>query len=91
MPRAVRPRELLGAVCHSLETWYAYWTREGFLPVRHAWLARAAGMGETVAVQSAATEMRGVFAGLDGDGALVLETADGRRRVTSGEVVFRQA
>jgi BirA family biotin operon repressor/biotin-[acetyl-CoA-carboxylase] ligase len=82
--------ELLASVCRSLETWYVGWKREGFSPVRDAWLARAAGMGETMAVRSATTEMRGVFAGLDGDGALLLETADGRRRVTSGEVVFGQ-
>lgn len=84
-------RELLAAVCLSLETWYLRWIRSGFMPVREAWLARAAWMGQTMAVRSATSELRGVFAGLDSDGALLLETLDGPRRITSGEVVFGQA
>jgi BirA family biotin operon repressor/biotin-[acetyl-CoA-carboxylase] ligase len=35
--------------------------------------------------------VRGRFAGLDQEGALLLETADGTRRIVSGELLGRAA
>jgi len=88
---AIAPRDLLLAVCRALEAWYARWRGEGFEPVREAWLGRAAGMGQTMAVRLIDDRLSGIFVGLDAGGALVLETDSGRRRVTAGEISFGQA
>lgn len=88
---AITPRNLLLSVCRALEAWYARWRVEGFEPVRGAWLARAAGMGQTMAVHLLDDRLSGIFVGLDPGGALVLETDSGRRRVTAGEVSFGHA
>jgi BirA family biotin operon repressor/biotin-[acetyl-CoA-carboxylase] ligase len=88
---AISVRDLLPAVCRALESWYCRWNSEGFAPVREAWLARAAGMGEAMAVRLPASRLSGVFGGMDDDGALLLKTGEGLRRITSGEVLFGHA
>ena len=50
---------------------------EGFAPVRAAWLARAAGVGEDIRVRLERATLFGRFLDLDEDGALLLE--DGGR------------
>ncbi len=65
--------------------WFAEWSA-GFGPVRDAWLARAAFLGETVSARLPGETCRGVFEGIDADGALVLATERGRRRFASAEV-----
>lgn len=76
------------AVLRRFWVWYARWMSEGFAPVRDEWLARAAALGETIAVRLQDETIEGVFAGLDGDGALLLDVAGGRRRITAGDVFF---
>lgn len=51
-----------------------------------AWRARALPEGTPISVRGAAGPLSGRFAGLDGDGALLLETAEGVRRIVAGEV-----
>jgi BirA family transcriptional regulator, biotin operon repressor / biotin---[acetyl-CoA-carboxylase] ligase len=60
----------------------AVWLNEGFGPVRACWLARAHPLGTALR----AGQVNGIFAGLGDDGALLIETADGPRRVVGGEV-----
>jgi BirA family biotin operon repressor/biotin-[acetyl-CoA-carboxylase] ligase len=88
---AVPPRDLLATVCGALEAWYGRWRIQGFAPVREAWLERAAGMGQTMAVRLLDERLAGVFVGLDPGGALMLETESGRRLVTAGDVTFGRA
>lgn len=73
-----------------LEFWYDAWRVDGFAPVRQAWLDHAAGMGQGVTVRLAdTTVIEGRFGGLDANGALLLDTADGARRpVMAGDVFF---
>lgn len=68
--------------------WYDAWASKGFAPVREAWLARAAGLGEPIRVRLMDREMNGVFEDLDEDGALLLRQPDGLARVTAGDVFF---
>lgn len=62
------------------------WLQQGFEPIRAAWLARAHPVGSPLRVGLGARVLEGRFAGLDTDGALLLDTADGRRRITAGDV-----
>lgn len=63
------------------------WEQDGFAPVRLAWLTRAHPVGAALRVTLQGRAMNGRFAGLDEDGALLLDTAEGRRRVLAGDVV----
>lgn len=71
---------------HALDGWLNTWHNEGFAPVRTAWLARAHPPGVALSVMLGAEKVNGKFAGLDTDGALLLETPNGRQRIVSGEV-----
>jgi BirA family biotin operon repressor/biotin-[acetyl-CoA-carboxylase] ligase len=70
----------------ALEAWLDTWQKEGFAPVRTAWLARAHPAGVALSVTVGAEKISGTFAGLDNDGALLLETPNGRQRIVSGEI-----
>lgn len=50
---------------------------EGFEPTRSAWLARAAHIGTQIELLQPGNHVQGVFSGLGGDGALMLEKPDG--------------
>lgn len=65
------------------------WNRgNGFATVRADWLARAAGLGETVRVRLADKEISGRFDSLDDAGALVLVVPDGGKVVVvAGDVL----
>ncbi len=62
------------------------WLREGFAPIRAGWLARAYGLGDTVGVRLPRERLSGRFIDLDRDGVLLLETAQGPRRIAAGEI-----
>jgi BirA family biotin operon repressor/biotin-[acetyl-CoA-carboxylase] ligase len=82
------PEQGLQAFLTHLEQWLPRWESEGFRPVRAAWLARARGLGSEVTVTLTGRQERGIFRGLDADGAMILGTADGARRITAGDVAF---
>jgi BirA family biotin operon repressor/biotin-[acetyl-CoA-carboxylase] ligase len=87
--RAVTPEAALAAYAAALDGWLARWVRDGFPPVRRAWLDRAVGLGGPVTVRLEPDDVAGRFLGLDGEGALELETAAGERRlITAGDVFF---
>ena len=62
------------------------WSMRGFEPIRAAWLARAHPIGTTLRVNVGDRPEQGTFAGLNDDGALLLDTADGQLRIVSGDV-----
>ena len=67
------------------------WRREGFETVRAAWLAKAGPLGTEVDVKLGEGLVRGRFAGLDREGALLLDTAMGPRKIVSGELLGHAA
>lgn len=83
----VSPADLLAAIAAAAEVWLAVWAEgEGFETVREAWLKRAHPLGERMSIDTGSERIGGVFMGLDGEGALMLETQDGTRRFTYGDV-----
>lgn len=100
-PGALRPVSLLGEVGAQVapETLLdhlaaAYARREaefkarGFVPIREAWLARAAKLGQTITARTAARETSGTFETVDASGALVLHTSEGRVAIPAADVYF---
>lgn len=81
-------RDVMEPYLDSLRLWYTRWRDDGFAPLREAWLARAQGLGETAEVRLGEERVRGRFLDIDSDGALQLETAEGLRAITAGDVFF---
>ena len=64
----------------------------GFAEIRKLWLARAAGLGERVAIHTGTMTLEGIFDTIDDSGCLIVRTAEGRRvPVAAGEVFFGSA
>ena len=59
--------------------------------MRAHWLAKAGPLGGEVDVKLGDELVRGRFGGLDREGALLLETPSGPRRIVSGELLGRAA
>jgi BirA family transcriptional regulator, biotin operon repressor / biotin---[acetyl-CoA-carboxylase] ligase len=80
----VTVEEVLAALMQHFGQGLEAWTQGGFGPVREAWLRRGPSAGQAMR----AGDLTGRFAGLAGDGALLLETGNGTRRVVAGEVAY---
>jgi BirA family biotin operon repressor/biotin-[acetyl-CoA-carboxylase] ligase len=63
------------------------WRADGFIPIREEWLGRSYPVGAAIRATSAGKPVTGHFAGLDVDGALLLDTPEGRQRIIAGDVV----
>jgi BirA family biotin operon repressor/biotin-[acetyl-CoA-carboxylase] ligase len=75
----------------ALGDWLTIWQQDGFAPVRTAWLARAHPPGTQLGVALSDRFVTGGFAGIDTDGALLLDTPQGRGRVVAGDVQLQPA
>lgn len=82
------PEAALEILAGAFARWLALYRGQGFGPLRDAWLSRAARLGQQIEARLPAETLRGVFADLDADGALVLHTPAGPRRISAAEVVF---
>ena len=83
------PAEMLGLVAEHFLRRYEQWQNgRGFSTLRAAWLERAQGLGQGIRVRLPQAELVGRFAGLAEDGALLLATGSGTRRIEAGEVFF---
>ena len=86
LPRVAFLQELL----RVLDDLYASVQREGFASVLAAWREYAVTLGQEVRVIGpAGEEFEGVAADIDAEGALLVDTAEGRRRVLAGDVSIR--
>lgn len=85
---AVSPDEFLDLLAPSFARWQAQLVTWGFAPLRTAWTARAARLGQTITARTGATSQTGRFEGIDEDGALVLTTAAGRQAIPAGDIHF---
>jgi len=73
---------LLDCLARYLEDW----SDSGFAHIREAWLARAHPLGTPLRASIGGRTEEGLFAGLDEDGAMLLDTPDGRKRIVAGDV-----
>jgi BirA family transcriptional regulator, biotin operon repressor / biotin---[acetyl-CoA-carboxylase] ligase len=81
---------ILLRLASAMTAWYEICLRDGFQPVRKAWLLRSSGLGHAIRARLADSEREGVFEDLDEDGALLLrESAGTLTRITAGDVFFR--
>jgi BirA family biotin operon repressor/biotin-[acetyl-CoA-carboxylase] ligase len=82
---------LLARVLAELQALFEIYAAAGFPALRGAWQQRNAFADLPVRILGEAESLSGRCAGVDEDGALLLETETGLRRVLSGEVSLRVA
>ncbi len=85
--------ELFATLSDSWAEFRGLWDNgRGFGEIRKLWLARAAGLGQAVAIQSGASTVEGTFDTIDEQGCLIVRTAGGKRvPISAGDVYFGSA
>jgi BirA family biotin operon repressor/biotin-[acetyl-CoA-carboxylase] ligase len=89
LPELPSRSRLLARLLLELEAALATFEGAGFGAFREPWTARCAHLNAPVTLAGEAGGVEGVCRGVDDDGALLLETATGIRRVVSGDVSLR--
>lgn len=82
------PERLLAHLAPAFERWEHRLTTYGFEPVRHAFLARVARLGQPLIARTQRDEVQGMFETIDDTGALVLRTAQGRVAIPAADIFF---
>ncbi|MGY3439564.1 MULTISPECIES: biotin--[acetyl-CoA-carboxylase] ligase [unclassified Marinovum] len=85
---AVTPEEFLTPLAAAFAAHEASFATYGFAPIRAAWMARAARLGEVITARTGTSEITGTFTDVDAHGNLVLETAKNRLAVPAADVFF---
>jgi BirA family transcriptional regulator, biotin operon repressor / biotin---[acetyl-CoA-carboxylase] ligase len=80
------PSALVGEFTEHFQSWLKRWRMAGFAPVRTAWLAHATSLGEVIAVRLEEATLHGRFVDIDHEGSLLLETPEGHRCISAGEI-----
>lgn len=84
----IAPVDFLDALADAYARAEAQFTQFGFEPIRQAWLARAARLGEEIVARTATSETRGIFETIDPLGHLILRTPQGRQAIAAADVFF---
>lgn len=88
---APTPMAFLASLRPKLAAWSACIDRDGFEPLRQAWLKRAHGLGQQARVVQGDQTLEGRIAGLTSRGELELDTQAGRRLIAAGDVFLPNA
>src|SRR5437763_2130583 len=85
--------ELFATLSDAWADFRGIWNNgHGFDEIRRLWLARAAGLGEPVAIQAGGSVVEGTFDTIDDTGCLIVRTADGKLvPISAGDVYFGSA
>ena len=84
----ITPEAFLDALAPAYVAWEAAFQTEGFAPLRAAWLAHAARLGETIRARTGKGSREGVFEGIDAQGNLILRAPQGKLAIPAAEVFF---
>ncbi len=84
----IAPASFLARLAQAFATEAQSFETLGFAPTRTKWLSRAARQGKVITAHTGKVRLRGVFETVDADGALVLQTLDGRHKITAADIYF---
>ena len=84
----ITPEAFLDLLAAAYARYEAQIMTYGFAPIREAWLARAARLGERITARLPHEEVTGRFDTVDENGQLVISTAHGPRRIAAADVFF---
>ncbi|HTT76395.1 MAG TPA: biotin--[acetyl-CoA-carboxylase] ligase [Candidatus Binataceae bacterium] len=82
---------IASALLQKLDTRYMETERHGFATIRPLWERYSALTGRPVTVVDGGSRIMGMVTGIDADGALLLETAEGPTRILTGDVSIEGA
>lgn len=85
---AIGADDFLSVLAVAFDDWHRQMRDFGFGPIRTAWLARAAMLGETITARTGTVETTGRFEGIDETGALILSGPRGRQAIPAADVYF---
>ncbi|MDC0737007.1 biotin--[acetyl-CoA-carboxylase] ligase [Cognatishimia sp. SS12] len=85
---AVTPEAFLEVLAQAYAAWEMQFTTYGFEPIRAAWIARAAKIGEVIRARTMREEFTGTFETVDKQGNLVLKTAQGAVAIPAADIFF---
>ena len=85
---AVPPATFLDALAPAYARREAELSAHGFAPIREAWLARAARLGESVVARTATEQIEGIFETIDSEGSIVLRTPGRQRCIPAADIFF---
>ena len=74
------------AVLNAVDQWYDICLQHGFAPVHRAWWQAHAASGARVSVYDGRQYIEGIATALDDDGALLLDTGNGIKRIIAGDL-----
>ena len=81
------PQDFAVRLLAALDHWRQIKAQHGFAAIRDAWLARAPDIGTAMGFRAGERVLSGAFAGLGPDGTLLLQTTEGVRAYSTGEVL----
>lgn len=89
----ISAEELFAALSDGWAEYRALWDNgRGFGEIRKLWLARAAGLGQAVAIKSGGSTIEGIFDTIDEQGCMIVRTPQGQLvPITAGDVYFGTA
>ena len=91
MGQTVSRKAFLQFFLQELEKWYSIFLEKGSAIILKAWRDRAHIKGRQVKVTSFGKTVAGIAIDVDSDGALILETEDGKRkRVVAGDIEYKE-
>lgn len=82
------PESFLALLAPAFADWEHRLVTHGFGPLRLAFLDRAARLGEAITARTGSDTITGTFTDIDGTGAIVLITPQGRRVVQAADIFF---
>ncbi|HRO14082.1 MAG TPA: biotin--[acetyl-CoA-carboxylase] ligase [Paracoccus sp. (in: a-proteobacteria)] len=86
----VTPEDFLDLLAPAFARWQHQLATWGFGPIRTAWMARAARLGQIITARTGSTIRTGRFDGIDDSGALILTTAAGRQVIPAADIYFAE-
>lgn len=85
---SIDPEEFLDLLAAHYARLEAQFITYGFAPIREAWLARAAKLGDVITARTMNSETTGTFETVDAQGNLVLKTSKSRVAIAAADVFF---
>jgi BirA family biotin operon repressor/biotin-[acetyl-CoA-carboxylase] ligase len=84
----ITPEAFLDALAPAFAAWETTFTAQGFAPLRAAWLAHAARLGQPIRARIGTDTHEGTFTTIDATGNLILRTPAGTLAIPAAEVFF---
>lgn len=82
------PQVIADRILARLTQWLSVFEREGFAPIRDAWLTRSLPSGSPLVVSDGKTYSEGRFVSIGENGELLLERDGTLRRIMTGEIFY---